>query len=177
MLLKMPHWAPPVLTELFTRLHGDPFWEHLVEGLIGQGSARFSTHLGVFVEPYLGFVLDGKKPIDSRFSINQCAPYKSISKGDVVLLKESGGPIVGICMVSNVWFYELDPDSWRTIRSDFAALLCATEASFWEAREHASFATLIRLKNVRSVSPIPCHKKDRRGWVVIQTPDHQEALF
>ena len=175
--MRIPWWAPPVLTELVTRLHGDPFWEPLVEQLVSQESSPFATHLGVFVEPYLGFILEGKKPVDSRFSTSQRAPYKSISKGDIVLLKESGGPIVGICMVSHVWFYEIDPDSWRTIRSDFSGLLCITESSFWEAREHASFATLMRLKHVRSISPIRCNKKDRRGWVVIQAPNHQEGLF
>ena len=79
--------------------------------------------------------------------------------------------------MANVWFYELDPDSWRGIRCEFAELLCATDPAFWKAREGAAFATLMRLEHVKSVPPIPCPKKDRRGWIVVLPLGGQRALF
>ena len=52
-------------------------------------------HLGIFSEPYLTYMLEGNKTIESRFSKNKIAPYKKISKEDIVLLKKSSGKIVG----------------------------------------------------------------------------------
>jgi ASC-1-like (ASCH) protein len=50
----------------------------------------------VFIEPYLQFILDGQKTVESRFSANRSAPYQQVGKGDVVLLKRTGGPVMGV---------------------------------------------------------------------------------
>ncbi|NEO46376.1 MAG: ASCH domain-containing protein [Moorea sp. SIO4A3] len=138
-------------------------------------SVSFRLHLAIFVEPYLQFILDGEKTVDSRFSTRRFAPYNRVEKGDVVLLKKSSGPIVGICQVSYVWFYELDPESWRTIKG-FADAICAQDPDFWKQREAASFATLMRIQNVKPIEPIKFVKRDRRGWVVLHERSNQLQL-
>ncbi len=42
---------------------GDPFWEGYLDGLSGGEVGPYSLHLAVFVEPYLGYVLDGSSTV------------------------------------------------------------------------------------------------------------------
>ena len=74
----------------------------------------------MFVQPFLGYVLDGSKTVESRFSVKRCAPFEKVSQGDVVLLKGAGGPVVGIARVRTVWSFDLDETSWGVIRERFA---------------------------------------------------------
>ena len=145
---------------------GDHWSRYLSELWSGQGPG-YSVHLAIFVQPYLEYLLSGRKTVESRFSVVRCAPYRRVRQGDVVLVKASGGPIVGICRVGQVWFYQLDPDSWRTIRTYFTESLSAQDPEFWRARSNASFATLLQVEDVRRISPVPWVKRDRRGWVVL----------
>lgn len=136
------------------------------------GSHDVALHLAVFVEPYLSFILDGTKTVESRFSTRWIAPHGRISEGDVILLKATGKPIVGWCRAGTVWDYELDPTSWTEIRDRFAAPLRAQDG-FWESRQTAQFATLIKVEDVHPIAPISVDKRDRRGWVVLA--DRSEA--
>lgn len=157
-----------LIGDLLDTVKGDPFWEICLSQFTSQVYPSFTLHLAILVEPYLQFILEGKKTIESRFSIHRCPPYKRVNKGDIILLKRSSGPIVGICQVSNAWFYQLDPSSWKTIKEDFSLAICAQDPAFWKDREAASFATLIRINHVRAIDPIKYVKRDRRGWVILQ---------
>jgi ASC-1-like (ASCH) protein len=133
-----------------------------------QRPSAFGLHLAIFVEPYLRYILEGKKTVESRFSERRVAPYESVRRDDVILLKKSGGPIVGLCQATDIWYYELDPQSWRNIRTGFSKMLCAQDPDFWNQRKSAEFATLIRLTNVLKINPFKYVKSDRRGWVVLK---------
>jgi hypothetical protein len=132
-------------------------------------SPTTSLHLAILVEPYLSFILDGSKTVESRFSVKPIAPHGRVAPGDTILLKPPGKPIVGCCSASAVWDYELDEASWSEIRSGFAGPLRAQDG-FWESRMRARFATLIRVDSAREVSPLVVPKRDRRGWVVLAAP-------
>jgi ASC-1-like (ASCH) protein len=67
---------------------------NLFKELTGLGSN--SLHLAILNEPYLEYILQGKKTIESRFSLTRVPPYKQVSKGDIVFLKQYGDPIVGL---------------------------------------------------------------------------------
>ena len=138
-------------------------------------SPAVSLHLAVLVEPYLSFLLSGTKTVESRFSAREIAPYRRVEKDDVILLKQASGPIVGAFNAAAVWYYELDPGSWAEVR-EFAAALCAHDG-FWEAREAASFATLVRVDSVRPLPALSVPKRDRRGWVVLADRRQQERLL
>ncbi len=131
--------------------------------------ATAGLHLAVFQEPYLSFLLDGSKTVESRFSVNAIAPYARVTSGDLILLKGSGKPVVGSCRAAHVWDCKLTPDSWHEIRSQFGVALQVQEG-FWESRQRARFATLIRVEQVRAAEPLAVPKRDRRGWVVLTTP-------
>ena len=154
-----------LLDEVQTAVRGDLHWESRLTAL---NTASNGLHLVVFVEPYLAYLLEGKKTVESRFARRRCPPYGYVHTGDILLLKRSGGPIAGLCEVAEVWFYRLDPASWKTIRTEFTQALCAQDPGFWQARQAASFATLMRITAVRALPPIECRKRDRRGWVVLR---------
>jgi len=166
----------PLVNELQSAVEGDVFWESYLSPLPEQAALPFTLHLGVFVEPYLQFILEGKKTIESRFATRRFAPYNQVEQGDVILLKQSCGPIVGVCQVTHCWFYELDPESWETIRRDFTQALCAQDPEFWQQRQAACYATLMRIQFVKAIEPIRFAKRDRRGWVVLQSSDQQLKL-
>src|SRR5256885_16153419 len=85
-------------------LRGDLFWEPYFGKLRKATTSRPRVHLAIFVEPYLSYLLDGRKTVDSRFSVRRTAPYGQVRAGDIVLVKQSGGPAVGVCHVSSDWF-------------------------------------------------------------------------
>lgn len=170
----MTSLATTLFADLSAAVRGDEFWEPYLSTL---GQEASTLHLAIFVEPYLQYVLDGKKTVESRFATRRFAPYQQVCNGDVLLLKASGGPIVGICQVAQVWFYHLDPESWKFIQTRFTEALCAQDPAFWTSRQHATFATLMRIHHVHRIAPISYVKRDRRGWVVLHRADAQMKLI
>lgn len=159
-----------------TESAGEDGWRDLLDPFNRLGSPDVSLHLAVLVEPYLSFILDGQKTVESRLSMRAMPPYGRVDAGDLVLLKESGGPIVGAFTAAAVWSYELDPRSWHELQRDFAEALCA-QAGFWEQRARAAFATLVRVAEVKRLPPIAVPKRDRRAWVVLADRARGERLL
>lgn len=154
-----------------------PVWQAYLDRCGARPPHQVGLHLGIFVEPYLSNILDGTKTVEARFSTHRCKPFGCVEKGDVLLLKRAGGPVVGVCEVSHVWSYHLDPDSFQDLRRTFAAAMCATEDGFWDKRLRASYATLLRIERVQSIPPVPWGKRDRRGWVVLRRKTSQLTLW
>jgi hypothetical protein len=149
-------------------LQGHAFWHDYFGDMYRRRTN--SVHLAVFIDPFLGFVLDGTKTVESRFSTKAVPPYRRVAEGDILLLKRSGGPVEGICRVADVWFYVLSPRTWAEIKNRFAEALCLGGSDFLDQRASASFATLMRLDCVLTLPPLPVAKRDRRGWVILQKP-------
>lgn len=154
----------------------DPAWSATANTLIDKHSSDRSVHLAVCVEPFLDLILRGEKTVESRFSAVRFPPYGRVSRGDVVLLKQSGGPVVGVCEIGAAWFYKLDKESWKTIQQDFARALCAQDPDFWRDRASAEFATLMYVSRAKRLPPVSWPKRDRRGWVVVR-PGTNMPLF
>lgn len=136
-----------------------------------------SVHLGIFVEPYLGFIFDGTKTIESRFSINRCAPFGVVNTGDVLLIKEAAGPITGICKIGHVWSYRVEPEILVELQTRFEVAMCAENPTFWTDRRDVAFATLMQISNVSRIQPFEIQKRDRRGWVVVKRRTRQLQLW
>jgi hypothetical protein len=143
-----------------------------------EGSHHCGVHLAVLVEPYLTFILEGKKTIESRFSVNRHAPFEQVQRGDIIVLKRSSGPVEGICRVADAWFYQLDPKTWPEIER-YASALCMDDSSFWKQKRGASYASLMRIEDIIRVPSFDIDKLDPRGWVVLrQGPEReQRCLF
>jgi hypothetical protein len=156
-----------IVSNLKNRLADDCKW---VKKLSSDG---FCLHLAIFREPYLTFIMEGKKKVETRFAKRPCPPFERVSDGDVVLLKHAGGDIVGICEVEKVWFYHLDAGAFAFIKDRFGELICPADGSFWSEREDKSLATLMLIKNVIPITGVNIEKRDRRGWVTFGR-DQQE---
>jgi len=172
----MPAWSSSLLEVLDKRLN---------DNSSGKPNSSFdkdrvvntrNVHLAVFAEPFLGFLLAGQKTVESRFSVHRHAPFGCVRAGDIVLVKESGGPVVAIAEVSEVWYYELDANARHVIRSRFGRQLCV-EPEFWESKADSCYATLMQFARIDRLPPIPCLKRDRRGWVVLRSSGEQRDLF
>lgn len=150
----------------------DPAWSVPAKILLDRHASDRSVHLAVCVEPFLDLILSGTKTVESRFSAVRFPPYGCVSRGDLVLLKQSGGPVVGVCEIGAAWFYHLDKDSWKTIRREFARALCAQDPDFWRDRASAEFATLMYVSRAKRLTPVNWPKRDRRGWVVVRSGTH-----
>jgi len=168
-----------------------PAWQSTVAAVSGilqhdsEWDKRFGAaatgpaglHLAVCLEPFLGYILSGRKTIESRFGIKRSAPYGRVQRGDVVLLKQTGGPVVGVCELGEIWFYHIQrADQLHDIRTEFSMALCATEPEFWLQRRTAEFVTLMRVVRVQPIRPVPFAKRDQRGWVVLK-PSGQPPLL
>ena len=162
-----------LIIQLKKALAESPFWSRF---LAHKNENKFTFHLAIFREPYLQFIIEGRKTVESRFSKNRCAPYDSVADGDVLLLKLSGGDIVGLCVVEKVWFYQLDPKSLKFIREKFGAAICPVDETFWEDRKQSAYASLMRITQVTMIDNVKIDKRDRRGWMVLDNPK-QRLLF
>jgi ASC-1-like (ASCH) protein len=154
-----------LLSDLRVALAKDKFWSH---SLSVQNEKSFTLHLGIFREPYLTSIMEGKKTIETRFAKRPCAPYQRITAGDIIVLKRAAGRIVGVCMAERVWFYRLDVESFSLIKETFGSAICPSDESFWDTRKQSAVATLILVSKVAAVSNVQFKKRDRRAWIVFK---------
>lgn len=145
---------------------GSP-WRPKLAAILAQREIAVGVHLAVFVEPFLTAVLEGRKTIESRFGVHRRPPYLCIEKNDIILIKRSGGPIVGLAQAGEASFHQLSPKVLSEIRRKFAYQLFALDEEFWESRAGKQYATLIELDDPAEISPLPFPKRDRQGWVII----------
>ena len=170
----MPDWTPSFLETISERLKCQDYWS---SRLAPDARLEHGLHLAVFVEPFLQFVLEGKKTVDSRFSVHKRAPYEAVRRGDTVLIKGSGGPVVAVAEVGQAWFYEIDKKALYSIKAKFGPLLCADDPDFWKSKIESCYATLIQFHRVEAIPPVPCSKRDRRGWVVLNPTESLQLDF
>jgi len=126
-------------------------------------------HVAIFVGSAIEKILLGEKTIESRFSLSRVLPYGEIVKDDTILLKQSGGDIIGQATVDNVLFYDnLNPKSIKILRDEYSEQIAADD-SFWENKKGSQYGTLIFIKQPKRFAfYIKYKKKDRRPWVVIK---------
>ena len=143
----------------------DEYWKQYTKF---GGKFWFGIHLAILNEPYLSKILDGTKTVESRFSKNMIAPYKTVVSKDMLLLKRSSGPVVGFCAVVKPWFFCLHDVPLSRIKIEFGPRLGIEDPdAFWEGRKDASFATMMEIDHVVKIQPFNVVKNDRRPWVTI----------
>lgn len=123
------------------------------------------VHIAVMSEPFLTMVFAGTKTVESRFALHRIAPYQQVRAGDSVLMK--AGPIVGCFEAAWVKNFQLDPLTVSDMRAEYSTAIAGDDA-FWESKKDKRYATLIGIKNVARLTPMPIPKSDRRGWVCIK---------
>lgn len=123
-------------------------------------------HLGIFSEPYLTYMLDGKKTIESRFSKNRIVPYNKITKDDIVIIKKSSGDVLGYFTIKNVLFFDLNTVSINEIKEKYYKQLCVDE-EFWITKKNSNYATLIIIDKLYKLKPFHINKKGMQTWIIL----------
>lgn len=154
-----------MLERMVRHIPAKSVWHDRIGKLLDDSPGRVGVHLAVFVEPFLGAILDGRKTIESRFALHRCAPYHQIESGDVILLKRSGGPVVGVARAGRPDYFQLGPGDLDQIRLEHAKELFAVDDEFWSSRADKRYATLIGLEDTARIDDMRVEKRDRRGWV------------
>src|SRR4051794_21212088 len=103
--MELAQWTTSAIRQIRQELRDDSHWSR---ALAAHAARSFAVHLAIFVEPFLSYVLEGSKSVESRFSTRQCAPLRRVSVGDIILLKAASGPVRGICEVSKTWYFDLE---------------------------------------------------------------------
>jgi hypothetical protein len=136
-----------------------------------------AVHLAVLKEPYLTLLVEKKKTIESRFSVNNIAPHGRVTAGDVLLLKKSGGTISNVVEVGKVREFTINSRSdLIEIKERFRDSLCI-EDSFWKEKSRSKYATLMEVVDVQGIDPIRLIKTDGRPWIVLQERRKDKDLF
>ena len=150
-------------------------------------------HLAILAKGWSELILNGKKTIESRFSQNRCAPFGKVNKGDIVYLKESGGPVKGMFRAGEVeTFEDLTPamieqifvkyrEQIFTINFPEMTLFPQSDEGCWTTYhppfewQVSKYATLIHITGVVQFEepyPLPFRKRSRQAWVVLKHPLH-----
>ncbi|MFN7160865.1 MAG: ASCH domain-containing protein [Candidatus Gracilibacteria bacterium] len=129
-------------------------------------------HLAVFKEPFLSLIFSGTKTLESRLSKHRSPPYQKVSPGDIILLKESSGPLKGFCTVKNVVYLgPLTTQEMHMTVDQYSKDLCLTE-DFKREKKESRYISLFELENITSVHLVSIIKKDPRSWIKITNPSN-----
>jgi len=124
-------------------------------------------HLVILKKPYLDAILDGRKPVESRFWKTRRYPFGRVLPGDKLFLKISSGPVCAMATAAAVKNFEnLTPEQIIEIKQQYNHLVGGAD-EHWQNRANCKFGFLVWLKDVRAIEPVRIHKKDWRAWVVL----------
>lgn len=145
----------------------DEIFENLEKQLSRDEIERIrnkNIHLGIFSEPYLSYMLNGQKTIESRFSKKQIAPYHKIKQEDIVLVKKASGKILGYFTIKNVFFFDLKVTSITDLKVQYGRDLCVDD-TFWNLKKDSNYATLIVIDQIVNLKPFSINKKGMQTWI------------
>ena len=112
-------------------------------------------HVAVLLKPYLDAVLDGRKTVECRLTIQPRVPYDAIEPGERIYFKQSAGPYRATARAEHIIFEnDLTPKRVAQLQRDYNDLVCG-EPRFWNAKRNSRFATFIWLKDVQPIATGP----------------------
>ena len=161
-------WKNVLIKNVKSQLSKDPNWSSMANKMLGE--PEMGIHLAIFNEPFLSLIFTGQKKIESRFSINNISPFRKVSKGDIIVLKESGGLITGVFVAGEVmYFSNLDEAGFKNLDEKYGNLICSNyDKDFWKKRQNTRYVTLIDVRKVKRLIPFASDKNDRLAWSVLR---------
>lgn len=125
-------------------------------------------HLVILKQKYFEMVLSGEKTIESRWSMNKCAPYEKVGVGDTIWLKETGKDVTVCATAGRVEFFELTPEIVDQIRIEHGKEIGTDKFEDWQGTLHKKYCSLIWLEDVKRVDPIKVKRSNGAGWIVLK---------
>lgn len=127
-------------------------------------------HLAILKLFYLRLILEGRKTIECRLTRIKYPPFRLIDPGDLILLKQSGGPVCGRARVKKVQFYEnLTPARVQEIRRSYNHLILGEE-DYWESHQNSRYGSLIWLEKVEKIPPYRLPGWNMKSWKILSEP-------
>ena len=169
-------WKDKLVKDIQEAVKNDAFWSELFKKEINNGSGNI--HLAIFNELFLEMMYNNKKTVESRFSINNVAPYNRITTGDIVLVKRSGGSIEAAFIAKDIHFFrnlnaarlkELEVTYGKTIGWDI-------DPDYLSNKSSSRYLTLIGISNFTKIPTVPSGKKDKTGWSLVKL-GYKNTLF
>lgn len=129
-----------------------------------------TIHLAIFREPYLSLLLSREKTLESRFSKNRIGPFNRVRKGDLVVVKKSGGLVVGFFVAGEVKYFDnVDRRLLKEIELAHGEAICSSyDSNFWLDREVSNYISLVEVREIMEVVPFRIDKRDRSGWSIVR---------
>lgn len=125
-------------------------------------------HIAILRQPFFDMVLNGEKTIESRWSKNKIAPYNKVTKGDVLLLKETSKDVTATALVKDVMFYELTPQIADNIKLQYGNEIGIDKFDDWGKYRNKRYLTLIWLENVHRIKPRKVKSSNGSGWIILK---------
>lgn len=121
-------------------------------------------HLAIMRQPYLSYIRLGKKPVESRMSINNHVPYGKVHKNDTIYFKQSGNfPIMLRAVVYSPEYFR-ETYNVQPVIKKYATQICIDDA-YIALKSSARYLSLFWLEHVEIIAPITFHKRDMRPWI------------
>lgn len=153
------------------RKYGNTYWINKI-----KREQSTTIHLAIMVQPYLSLVLEGEKTIESRYSINMIPPFNKVKKGDIVILKKSGGEVEAIFEAGETRCFHLNcKQDLFSIKEKYNDRLLIDD-EFWEEKRNAKYATLVDIDSLLQIPKFRINKTSRAGWVTLDTFERKEVL-
>lgn len=135
-------------------------------------------HIAIVNEPFLQYIKDGKKTIESRFTENIISPYYNTTEGDIVCMKAAAKPIDSIFYIGFQQFYENSQKIFSMIRNKYSLEICAINDEFWVSRKAKKYISLLEIKNPLVLKKtFDIGKKDKRGWVTLENEKYKKIIL
>lgn len=157
-----------------------PSYNLLRELLSMNETEKIPQHLAVLVQPFLDLILEGKKTIETRFTRVKCPPFQQVKEGDVILLKKSGGLVLGEMTAGKVeYFSNMTSERINELKKYSSQICSEYDPEFWDKRKDCRYVSFIHVENVKKYEkPYAYPKSDRRAWIVLnRSSDSQPNLF
>lgn len=161
-------WKDRLISDIYFSLEEIPFWKAVFSN---EAQSKLPTiHLAIFSDCYLNLMYEGFKTIESRFSVNEIAPFNKIQTGDVVLVKRPGGNVESLFVAGEVRFYRnITPTKLDQLNKEFGARIkWDIDPDFLKNRVDSRFLTLIDITELTRIRPVMTQKKDKTGWAIIE---------
>jgi hypothetical protein len=124
------------------------------------------AHIAILKRRFLNRILDGSKTIEYRGNRLACAPHGRVSAGDLVFLKQSGGPVRGL---AHVGWVEARIQPAREELVELISRHAKGLGLFAIPRWPVSHVSLIALKNVHSFDrPFQVKQSGRSAWLILE---------
>lgn len=125
-----------------------------------------TNHLAIMRNPWMNYLVQGKKTIESRISQKQIAPWQKVNIGDWIYFRLSGDFVVSHkAAVKDVKYYE-GPAIFQKLE-EFKEEICIDD-EYIHSKSKCKYLTLIWLDEIISLGldVFPHRQKGQQAWFV-----------